>query len=154
VRYLLSIYPGLALLVAWWAADERRPRRSLTVKWFAAVMALALFAGVRVYNHRINATHDFKSLAASVEGHAGGREVGVFVSKGEYLQIDYYLGRALKTLDFPSDLAAYVAKPERPVVVVNQENWQRHERALPPDLRVLEAPVVGGETMRIVRRAR
>ncbi|HMH52155.1 MAG TPA: glycosyltransferase family 39 protein [Candidatus Acidoferrum sp.] len=151
VRYLLSLYPGLALLVAWWAADDRRPRRAAVVTWTAAAMAVALFSGVWIYNGRINAKGNFKALAATVERHARGGEVGVFVSKGEYLQIDYYLGRNLKTLDFPSDLAAYVAKPERPVVVVNQENWERHERQMPPGLRVLEAPFVGGETMRLVR---
>jgi hypothetical protein len=114
-------------------------------------MAVVLFAGVWIYNDRINATHDFKALAASVERHAHGGEVGVFVSKGEYLQIDYYLGRDLRTLAFPSDLAAYVARPERPVVVINQENWERHERQMPAGLRVLEAPLVGGETIRVVR---
>jgi 4-amino-4-deoxy-L-arabinose transferase-like glycosyltransferase len=151
VRYLLSLYPGLALLMAWWAADDRRPRRTAIVKWMATGMAVALFAGVWVYNNRINATHDFKALAATVERHAHGGEVGVFVSKGEYLQIDYYLGRDLRTLAFPADLAAYVARPERPVVVINQENWERHQRRMPSDLRVLETPFVGGETMRLVR---
>jgi 4-amino-4-deoxy-L-arabinose transferase-like glycosyltransferase len=151
VRYLLSVYPGLALLGAWWATDERRARRAVIVKWTAAVTAVALFAGIWIYNHRINTTHDFKTLAAGVERHAASGEVGVFVSKGEYLQIDYYLGRDLKTLAFPSDLEAYVARPERPVVVVNQENWERHERQMPAGLHVLEAPLVGGETMRLVR---
>ena len=151
VRYLLSVYPGLALLVAWWAADERRSRRTAIVKWTAAGMAVPLFAGIWIYNHRINTTHNFKALAAGVERHARGGEAGVFVSKGEYLEIDYYLGRDLKVLAFPSDVAAYVARPERPVVVVNQENWERHERQLPAGLHVLEAPFVGGETMRLVR---
>ena len=151
VRYLLSLYPGIALLVAWWALDERRPRRPVFVKCTAAGMAAALLAGIWVYNHRINTTHNFKALAAAVERHARGGEAGVFVSKGEYLQIDYYLGRDLKVLAFPSDLAAYVARPERPVVVVNQENWARHERQMPAGLRILEAPFVGGETMRLVR---
>jgi 4-amino-4-deoxy-L-arabinose transferase-like glycosyltransferase len=151
VRYLLSLYPGLALLVAWWAADERRPRRPVIVKWTAAGMAVALFSGVWIYNGWINAKGNFEALAARVERHARGGEVGVFVSKGEYLQIDYYLGRDLKTLAFPSDLAVYVARPERPVVVVNQENWERHEGQMPAGLRVLEAPFVGGETMRLVR---
>jgi hypothetical protein len=114
-------------------------------------MAAALFSGVWIYNGWINADRNFKALAASVERHARGGEVGVFVSKGEYLQIDYYLGRDLRTLAFPSDLAAYVAKPERPVVVVNQENWERHQGQMPAGLRVLEAPFVGGETMRLVR---
>jgi hypothetical protein len=36
-------------------------------------------------------------------------------------------------------------------VVVNPENWERHERAMPPGLRILESPFVGGETMRLVR---
>ena len=151
VRYLLSVYPGLALLVAWWAVDERRSRRTAIVTWTAGGMVVALFAGIWIYNHRINTTHNFKALAASVERHAAGGEAGVFVSKGEYLQIDYYLGRDLKVLVFPSDLAAYVARPERPVVVVNQENWDRHERQMPAGLRILEAPFVGGETMRLVR---
>ena len=73
------------------------------------------------------------------------------MSKGEYLQIDYYLGRDATLLTLPAELAAYAARPGRPVVVVNQENWERHERRMPAGLRVLEAPLVGGETMRVVR---
>ena len=154
VRYLLSVYPGLALLVAWWAVDDRQgaaARRIAVVKWVAAGMAVAFFAGIWVYNNRLNTTRNFRGLAASVERHAAGGEVGVFVSKGEYLQIDYYLGRDATLLTLPAELAAYAARPGRPVVVVNQENWERHERRMPAGLRVLEAPLVGGETMRVVR---
>jgi 4-amino-4-deoxy-L-arabinose transferase-like glycosyltransferase len=151
VRYLLSIYPGLTLLVAWWAVDEGRARRATVVTWMAAATAVALFVGIRVYNPRMNASHDFRAFAARVERHAGGGEVGVFVSKGEYLQIDYYLGRYLTTLDFPADVAAFTARPGRPLVVVNQENWDRHARRLPPELRVVETSPVGGETLRVVR---
>jgi 4-amino-4-deoxy-L-arabinose transferase-like glycosyltransferase len=154
VRYLLSVYPGLALLVAWWAVDDRRVaavRRIAVVKWLAAGMAVALFAGIWVYNNRLNTTRNFRGLAASIERHAAGGEVGVFVSKGEYLQIDYYLGRDATLLTFPAELAAYVVRPGRPVVVVNQENWERWQRQLPPDLDVLDTIVVARESMRLVR---
>lgn len=149
VRYLLSIYPGLTLLVAWWAVA--RPRRATVVKATAAGMALALLAGIWVYNARINATHDYRALAARIEGHAGGGPAGVFVSKGEYLQIDFYLGRDLTLLTLPPEVAAYVARPGRPVVVVNQEAWERSQGQLPPGLVVLETARVGGETVRVVR---
>lgn len=152
VRYLLSLYPGLALLVARWAADEGRRRRAAIVTWTAAGTAAAFVAGVWIYNGWINATRDFRAVAAAVERHAGGGEAGVFVSKGEYLQIDYYLGRDLKDLGLPGDLLAYLAAPRRPVVVVNQENWERHQGRLPPDLQVVETATAGGETMRVVRR--
>jgi hypothetical protein len=210
VRYLLSIYPGLALLVAWWAADERSSkthRRAVVggavvvvagaiagvvmgvrlpgepafrVAWLvplagvlvvlgslayglwwdrvtavmagvAGGMAVALAASLPLYNGWVNRVSDYRSLAATVERHAAGGEVGAFVSKGEYLQIDHYLGRYLKTLGPPSEFTVYVSSPARPVVVINQENWERHRSRMPPDLRVLEAPVVGGETMRLVR---
>jgi 4-amino-4-deoxy-L-arabinose transferase-like glycosyltransferase len=151
VRYLLSLYPGLALLVAWWAADERRPRRTTLVTAMAVGMAVALCAGIWIYGHSINASRNFKAYAATVERHARGAEVGVFVSKGEYLQIDYYLGRGLVPMMFPSEFAAYVARPQRPLVVVNQENWDRYRREMPPDLRVVDSTFVGGETVRLVR---
>ena len=151
VRYLLSIYPGLALLVAWWAVADRRDRRVTLVKWMAAASAVALFVGGFAYNHWLDRTRDFRALAASVERHSRGGEVGVFVSRGEYLQIDHYLGRYATLLTVPAELAAFVARTGHPVVVANQENWERYQRQLPPDLRVLEAPVVGGETLRLVR---
>ena len=154
VRYLLSVYPGMALLVAWWAADDgsgRRERRTVLMWGMAAAMAVALVSGTWIYDGWIRANRNFKTFAAAVERHARGGEVGVLVSKGEYLQIDFYLGRDLKTLTFPPDLAAYVATPARPVVVVNQEAWERWQGQMPPGLRVLETASVGGETLRVVR---
>jgi 4-amino-4-deoxy-L-arabinose transferase-like glycosyltransferase len=211
VRYLLSLYPGTALLVARWALDDGPPRRvhraavvvgAIAVVLGATAMALAgppwprdllfglrwsvplagllavlvalayglwsgrrglLMAGVGagaavalassigLYDHWINADRNFKALAATVEHRAGGGDVGVFVSKGDYLQIDYYLGRDLTPLATPAEFEAYVAGPKRPVVVVNQENWERWGRQMPPTLLVLDAALVGGETIRIVR---
>jgi 4-amino-4-deoxy-L-arabinose transferase-like glycosyltransferase len=211
VRYLLSLYPGAALLVASWAADERGLRRrhpalaaaaviavavvlaavgltnptvpreiaspwawvvplvgllvlvvalvyglaSARPTWLmtgvAAGMTIALASSIWVYNGWLNATQDWKGLAATVERHASGGDVGVFVSKGEYLQIDFYLGRALKALETPAEFEAYVRRPERPVVVLNQENWDRWRRQLPPGLDVLEQRTVARETMRLVR---
>lgn len=209
VRYLLPLYPGAALLVAWWAFDGRRTHRAypalaaagalalvlavvaagvvappaglsfrpswlvplagalvvalglaaglwlgrpaVLVRAVAVGMAVALASGVWLYNDWIHATRNVKTLAASIERHAEGREAGVFVSKGEYLQIDFYLGRHLKTIGLLAELTDYLARPERPVVVVNQENWERWHRQLPPEIDVVETTVVAGETMRLVR---
>jgi 4-amino-4-deoxy-L-arabinose transferase-like glycosyltransferase len=214
VRYLLSLYPGVALLVAGWAADDRGRHRAyaavvvvgvivlalgavamaltgaplpgdlpFNVSWgvplagvllvvlslayglwvgrpavlmtgMAAGMAVALASGIWLYNDWINTTRNFKALAATVERHAGGGDVGVFVSKGDYLQIDFYLRRALTPMVFPAEVAAYVATPQRAVVVINQENWDRWQRQLPSQLHVLDTSVVGGEAIRLVRLAR
>jgi 4-amino-4-deoxy-L-arabinose transferase-like glycosyltransferase len=211
VRYLLSLYPAAALLVAWWAFDDRRshrPHRTLVVtgmvvialaavamalagparpaevpvhvSWvvplaglllvvfglawgfwvgrptilmtgMAAGMAVALASSIWLYNGWINATRDFKALAATVERHARGADVGAFVSKGDYLQIDFYLRRDLTPLMLLTELEAYVARPGRPLVVINAENWERWHRQLPPGLDVLETTVVGGEALRLVR---
>lgn len=211
VRYLLSLYPAAALLVASWSADDRRrpaaqraavvvgvialalgavtvaltgsplPRElPFHVSWVvplagvllvalalayglwvgrvhvlmmgvAAGMAVALASGVWVYNHWINATRNFKAVAATVERHAGGGAVGVFASKGDYLQIDFYLGRDLTPLVLLAELEAYVARPGRPVVVINEQNWNRWHRHVPPRLHVLDTMFVGGEAIRLVR---
>lgn len=210
VRYLLSLYPGAALLVAWWAFDDRRPHRrqrtlvvagviavalgavafagrplprefwvfvslvappagvllialglcrglwlgrpAVLVTWVAAGAAVVLASTIRPYNDWINAGRNFKALAAAVERHAGGGAVGVFVSKGEYLQIDFYLRRDLTPLGSVAELEAYGARPGRPVVIVNQEAWDLWLRQLPSTLRVVDTTVGGGEAIRLVRR--
>ena len=50
-----------------------------------------------------------------------------------------------------AELEAYLTKPGRPVVVINQENWERWRDQLPRQLRVLDTIGVGGETIRLVR---
>ena len=114
-------------------------------------MAVALAASVWPYNAWVNATQDWKAVAARVEGHARGGEVGAFVSKGDYLQIDFYLGRHLTTPWAKADFESYVVRPGRPVVVLNQENWERWQRELPPGLDVLDTIVVAREAIRLVR---
>ena len=73
------------------------------------------------------------------------------MSKGDYLQIDFYLGRHLTTLWQKADFDPYIARPGRPVVVLNQENWERWQRELPPGLEVLDTIVVAGEAIRLFR---
>ncbi len=104
VRYLLPLYPGLALAVGAWvdAGDESR------------------------------------------------RRPGLFASKGEYLQIDYYLGRPLASLPALPDVEAFLRRRQA-VVVVNQEAWERQARVL-TGVEILEARPVGAETLRIIRR--
>jgi len=142
---------GALLIVLGLACGFWLGRPAMVMTGVAAGMAVALASSIWLYNGWINATRDFKALAATVERHAAGGDVGVFVSKGEYFQIDFYLGRDLKTLGTLPELHAFVGAPPRPVVVVNQENWERWHRQLPPELRVVDTTVVGGETMRLVR---
>ena len=117
----------------------------------AAGMAVTLAASVWPYNSWVNATQDWKAVAATVESHARGGEVGAFVSKGDYLQIDFYLGRHLTTLWSKADFESFIVRPGRPVVVLNQENWERWQRQLPPGLDVLDTIVVARESIRLVR---
>lgn len=211
VRYLLSLYPGAALLVAWWAVDgqsrvhrlrnvlalssivlvlatvaaylafEAWPRdllpslswrglvtlaglllvgiailvglglgrRSLLMAGVAGGMAVALGSGIWIYNGAINRARDFKALAAAIDRTAGRGDIGVF-AKGEYLQLDFYLHRDLTPLTTVAEALAYLAKPER-FVVVNQQHWELWRHQLPPKLELLHSAVVGGEVLRLVR---
>ncbi len=213
-RYLLPLYPGLALLVAWWAdahgaertpaaravgwlslvaggaaivaldhpewfGPEQRPfvpglswaalplatggaliggalfwglrmgRPTIVVHGVVAATVLILGSGVWLYNSRFNETSNFRRLAASVERHADGGEAGAF--GGRWFSIDFYLGRPLRSIGTVEELNEYLARDERPVVVVNGRTWRAVQGQISPHVRVLEEVTVRGQPMLILR---
>lgn len=212
-RYLLAVYPGLALLVGWWVeahaaarpalarvaawgglalaaigtlvllappvdavrlpfADDgpwvllplllgvillggtlfvgletRRPR--LAVRGTAVGMILLLGYGTPLYNAWSNETQDFRGLAAAVERHALGGDVRVW--GGRLFSLDFYLGRSLLRVRSLEEFNEYVARPDRPIVVVNVRTWEEARSRIPPRVRVLETMLVRGQDMLIVR---
>lgn len=213
-RYLLPLYPGAALLVAWWA-DRHGAERTTAgrmVGWFSlvaaavaitslghpewfgpdqapfvpgfswaafplaagaalvgtvmfwglhagrpamlvhgvvAAMVVLLGYGIWLYNGRFNEVWDFKRLAASVERHAHGGEVGVF--GGRWFSIDFYIGRPLHSIRTGAEFKEYLARSERPVVVVNGRTWGYVQGQISPHVRVLDQMTVGGQEMLILK---
>ncbi|MBI4610653.1 MAG: glycosyltransferase family 39 protein [Candidatus Rokubacteria bacterium] len=207
-RYLLSIYPGLALLVAWWAdahgavrttlgrvlawgsllgagggvallalsppfglervSWELLPliagtallglalwrglqagRPALLVQGVVAGMVVILGSGIWLHNAWANRTEDFKGLSARVERHVGGAAVAVF--GGRFFPLDFYLGRDLRRIRTEEELEAYLARPERPAVVVAEGSWRALQGKVSQDVRVLDRMRVRGQEMLVVR---
>lgn len=216
-RYLLSIYPGAALLVAWWADAHGAVRTAAprAVAWgslaivgavlavlavpvgvtppesrFApgvsweilplvaggALIALALFWGLRIgrpglliyggvvamvvilgygtglYNAWVQKTQDFPRLAAAIARSSPDGTPGVF--GGRFFPIDFYLGRELHRIQTVEEFNEYLARPERPVVVVNGRTWKRIQGQISPDIRAIDRMWVRGQEMLIVRMGR
>jgi 4-amino-4-deoxy-L-arabinose transferase-like glycosyltransferase len=218
-RYLLLIYPGLALLTAWWADAhgtirtiagrvlgwvslgvaagaivalvvprlvglEQRPfalglswealpivagemlagvalfhglragRPALLVYGVIAGMVVVLGYGIWPYTQRFNEHWDFRRLAASIERHADGREAGVFggnVYGGRWFSMDFYVGRPLRSIQTIEEFHAYLARAERPIVVVRDPIWRMIQQELSMKISVLEQMAVGEQNMLIVR---
>jgi len=218
-RYLLPVYPGLALLVGWWTdaqgsarspagrvlgwvslalgaaaiaalnapewfGQDQRPyvpglswqilplvagaaligaalfvglgagRPSFLVHGVAAGMVVILAYGIWPYNTRFNEIWDFRRLVANIERHAAGGEAGIPGFGGRFFSIDFYLGRPLRPLQTVGEFNAYLARAERPVVVVRGPVWRALQGQISPEVRVLEQMTVGAQNMLIVRDGR
>jgi 4-amino-4-deoxy-L-arabinose transferase-like glycosyltransferase len=114
-----------------------------------ATMGLGLGYGIWPHNRDFNAAWDFPGLAAAVERHAHGGQVGVF--GGRWFAIDYYLGRPLHSVYTLQQFTDYVTRPERPVVVTNGRTWKGIRASSNLPLCALEEKPIGGQTMVILR---
>jgi 4-amino-4-deoxy-L-arabinose transferase-like glycosyltransferase len=215
--YLLPVYPGAALLVAWWADTRaaaptalsralawlapaavvlalaiapfvpdlkeseifsipgfawkaiplalgglllgfiffhalRNGRPALLVWGGAAIMAVLLSVGMSVADQAIRMTQDFRTVAAALERHAGDRDVRLF-SASLLLPVDFYLGRHLVRMQTVPQLQEFLARPERPVVLIDPQFWRDFHREFPPDLRVLQTIRIQGQDLVIAGRA-
>ena len=217
-RYLLPLYPALALLIARWA-DEHAPRatraeRGLawaalsgsglgllalvgpdwlvpgdgadfldTAPWSTALLAAGVLAGAGVmfwglraarpallvhgvaaaglvvlaYGNWVAAeamrrTEDFGALATEIDRHANGGNVGVF--GGRFYQLDFYLGRPLAPIRSVEEFAAYLDRPEQPVVVLNGRTWVRIQSQIDAEaVQVLARTSLRGQDFLVMRRA-
>lgn len=200
-RYLLPVYPGAALLAAWWA-DAYGHRRSVlgrilgwasfvgiagaavalprlgTLKEAAipseamasialpalacallfghvlllgltdarpallvwggvAVMAVALGSGVWLANAWTDRAEDFRVLAATVKRHAPDGELRVF-TQAKLLPLDFYFGRELPRILTATELRDYLARVERPTVLIDRQDVKVTPAELLAELRLLE----------------
>jgi hypothetical protein len=51
------------------------------------------------------------------------------------------------------DLREYLARPERPVALIDRRYWRDFQREFPPDMQVLEKIPIQGQDLYIVRLA-
>jgi hypothetical protein len=125
----------------------RRPR--VLVPGVAVGMAVLLTGGVMFHNTWVNRGQNYPALAALVDRHADGGEVGII--GGRFFSIDFYLRRALTQVRTVAD--TWTGRPERPVVVVTDRAWNLMRGQVRPDVEVLDALRIRTHTMLIVRRA-
>jgi hypothetical protein len=213
--YLLPVYPGAAILVAWWAdargteptplarllgwlslagviaalgaapfipdvreseifflpgfawkaillaaaalalggaffSGLRRGRPRLVVYGGVALMVVLLSAGVRLSDQAMRMTQDFRVVAAALQRHAAGGDARLF-SASLLLPVDFYFGRQLERMQTVQELRQFLARPERPVVLIDRRYWRDFQREFPPDLRVLEQMRIQGQELFIAR---
>ena len=117
-----------------WALLARRPR--LLVPGVAVGTAVLLSLGVWVQNEWVNRTQDFPQLATLVERHAKGGDAGV--RGGRFFSVDVYLGRPLTPVRTLPLFLAFVARPDRPVVLLSERVWNEFTEDMRSRLEVLE----------------
>lgn len=127
-----------------------RGRPALVVYGGVALMAVLLSAGVRLNDQAMRMTQDFRVVVAALERHGGGVDMRLF-SASLLLPVDFYAGRQLVRMQTPPELRQYLARPERPLVLVDQRYWRDFQREFPPNLRVLEKIRIQGQNLFIVR---
>jgi hypothetical protein len=64
-----------------------------------------------------------------------------------------YVGRQLDRTFRVEEIRAYLARPERPVALMDRRYWRDFQRELPPDLVALEKISIQGQELYIVRRS-
>ena len=130
-----------------WALLARRPR--LLVPGVALGTAVLLSLGVWVQNEWVNRTQDFPQLATLVERHAKGGDAGVL--GGRFFSVDVYLGRPLTPVRTQPLFLAFVARPDRPVVLLSERVWNEFTDDVRSRIEVLERLRVRRQLMLIVR---
>jgi len=150
-----SSVPFVAALVVFvaalaWGLYAAAPR--VLMYGTTAAMAVGLGYGIWAHNRHYNVAWDFPGLAATVERHARGGDVGVF--GGRWFALDYYLGRPVYSAQSLREFTDYVRRPEHPIVVTNNRTWTNLRASLDVNLEVLDEKPVGGQTMIILQAPR
>jgi len=141
---------GLLLLGGVFFWGLRRGRPALIVYGGAALMAVLLSVAVRLNDEAIERTQDFRVVATALLRHAAGGDMRLF-SASLLLPIDFYAGRQIDRMLEIQELRDYLARQDRPVVLIDRRYWRDFQAKMPPDLAVLEKIPVQGQDLYIVR---
>jgi hypothetical protein len=146
----LPLAIGALLLggVFFWGLSRGRP--ALVVYGGSALMAVLLSVGVRLNEEAIERTQDFRIVAAALQRHAAGGDMRLF-SASLLLPVDFYVGRQVDRMFRVEEMRDYLARPGRPVALMDRRYWRDFQRELPPDLVVLEKMSIQGQELYIVR---
>ena len=109
-----------------------------------------LSVGVRLNEEAIERTQDFRIVAAALRRHAAGGDMRLF-SASLLLPVDFYVGRQLDRMFRVEEMRDYLARPGRPVALMDRRYWRDFRQELPPDLVVLEKISIQGQDLYIVR---
>jgi hypothetical protein len=71
----------------------------------------------------VNEQFEYRRLAALVADRSGGGDVGAFFNR-ELFHAYFYAGRPLVPIADPAAVREFLARPGRPIVLVNAENRQ------------------------------
>jgi 4-amino-4-deoxy-L-arabinose transferase-like glycosyltransferase len=145
------IYVALAGVGAGLFVGLRHGRADVLIGGTAAAALLLLGWTIHPYSAWVNRTQDFPELAARLERHARGGEAAVY--GGRYFPLDFYLGRPLERLRDSEQFNAYLARPDAPLVVLDNRAWQLLKNQLERPVVELDIIRVRAWDMRIVRRA-
>ena len=150
-RLLLPVFAGLAVIaIAFcWGLCAGRP--AFLVYGGVAGMVIILGYGIWPFNQRYNEVWNFKALASRMDAYAQHGMPAIFKHRPDWLAIDFYAGRSPHSIDTIEEFNAYLARPQHPVVVVDEKGWRNYGAQLAPMPRVLEQMAIGKETLMIVR---
>jgi 4-amino-4-deoxy-L-arabinose transferase-like glycosyltransferase len=132
-----------------WMLLTGRPRT--LVAGVALGMAPLLVGGTRMYDGWVTRSEDYPGLAVLTERYAGGGDVAI--TGGRFFSIDFYLGRALTPVNTASELDAWVARPDHPVVVASERAWSTLRNQVREDVEVVDAMSVRNQLMFVLRRS-
>jgi len=139
------------LVMAGFLVWALRGRPALLIPGVALGMALLLMPGIWIYTNWTNRQENYRALAALVERHAAGGEVGI--SGGRFFSIDFYLRRGLTPVRSYEALDEWLARPDRPIAVVSGRAWRPMREQIKTPAEVLDIMRVGSNDMVLVRRA-
>ncbi len=116
----------------------------------ALLTAALLSLGVRLNDQAMLRTQDFRVVASALTRHAGGADIRLF-SASLLLPVDFYIGRQLDRMFEIQELREYLARPDRPLVLIDRRYWRDFRQQFPPDMRVLETIPIQGQELVIAR---
>jgi 4-amino-4-deoxy-L-arabinose transferase-like glycosyltransferase len=135
-KALPALAGGLLLgLVFLFGLRDGRP--GLLVRGGVLVMAVLLGYGAWLVNGWTEQTEDFRVVVRTLRRHAPDGQILVF-TEAKLLPMDFYFGRELPRTLTVDGLRAYLARTDRPTVLIDEQDLRVTPRELAQDLRVLD----------------